>query len=489
MNMEADAISTEKLNGRFYTPEFIVNNVLDLSSYHGQAILKKHVIDNSCGDGAFLVAIVNRYCKEFLKNSSDLLLLSEELSTYIHGIEIDETESKKCIYNLNNVVKRFGLNNVVWDIICADTLTIDRYNGKMDFVLGNPPYVRVHNLGNSFDNIKKFSFTQNGMTDLYIVFYEIGLKMLNTSGILGYITPSSFFNSLASKYMRAYLVNNNLLDKVVNLKHFQAFSATTYTTIAILKTNRQQKTIDYFQFEDRNNFPYYVDTLSVEDYYIDGNFYFADKRILEELKNILTFKSAVDHFTVKNGFATLADSFFIGEFDFEEFTIPIVKASTGNRYTCLFPYRNGKLIPYEELTANPSVKEYYENHKAKLLKRSLEKSSDWYGFGRSQGINDIYRCKYSINALIKKPSDLKLIKCDKGVGVYSGLYIITEVSESELKELLYNEDFISYISLLGKYKNGGYYTFSSKDLKNYLEYKYSQRNRYDNEQFTIFSYS
>ena len=124
-----------------------------------------------------------------------------------------------------------------------------------------------------------------------------------------------------------------------------------------------------------------------------------------------------------------------------------------------------------------------------LLKRSLERNSGWYGFGRTQGINDVYRCKYSINALIKTQSDLKLIKCDKGVGVYSGLYILTEVSESELKEMLYSEDFISYISLLGKYKSGGYYTFSSKDLKNYLEYKYSQRNGFENEQFSIFSYS
>lgn len=231
--MEALNISTEKLNGRFYTPEFIVNNILDLASYYGRAILKKHVIDNSCGDGAFLVAIVDRYCKEFLKTSSELRTLAGELSTFVHGIEIDETESGKCVENLNNTVSAYGLKNIDWDIMCADTLTVDKYDGKMDFVLGNPPYVRVHNLGSSFNDIKKFSFAQNGMTDLYIVFYEIGLKMLNKDGILGYITPSSFFNSLAGKYMRSYLVNNNLLDKIVDLKHFQAFAATTYTTIVI----------------------------------------------------------------------------------------------------------------------------------------------------------------------------------------------------------------------------------------------------------------
>lgn len=487
--MEVLALSTEKLNGRFYTPEFIVNNVLDLSGYHGYAILRKHAIDNSCGDGAFLVAIVERYCNEFLKASKDLHTLSKELSTFIHGIEIDEKESKKCIINLNNTVNRYGVYNVDWDITCADTLTLDRFNGKMDFVLGNPPYVRVHNLGSSFSHIKKFSFAQNGMTDLYIVFYEIGLKMLNENGVLGYITPSSFFNSLAGKYMRQYLVKNNLLDKVVDLKHFQAFSATTYTTITILKNNRQQNTMEYYQFENKNNFPYYVDTLSAEDYYICDNFYFADKNKLAELKNILNFKTVNDNFAVKNGFATLADSFFIGKFDFDEFTIPIVKASTGRQYKCIFPYSKGKLVPFENLTKNASIKSYFETYKELLLKRSLERNSGWYGFGRSQGINDVYRCKYAINALIKTQFDLKLTKCDKGVGVYSGLYILTEIPEVELRELLYSEDFVSYISLLGKYKSGGYYTFSSKDLKNYLEYKYSQRNGFTNEQYSIFNYS
>lgn len=476
MKAEMLAVSTVKLNGRFYTPEFIVNSVLDLSNYSGQKVLQKHVIDNSCGDGAFLVAIVNRYCTAFLKISCDLKMLSEELTTYVHGIEIDEIESKKCIDNLNRTVRQYGLNNLKWDVICADTLLVDKYNGKMDFVLGNPPYVRVHNLGNSFDYIKKFSFAQNGMTDLYIVFYEIGLKMLKENGILGYITPSSFFNSIAGEHLRLHLVNNNLLEKVVDLKHFQAFTATTYTTIIILRNNRKKLTTDYYQFAEENNYPFYVDTLNAEDYFIGENFYFAEKKRLEELRTILKYNTVKNFFTVKNGFATLADNFFIGNFDFEEFTIPIVKASTGKQYKCIFPYSQGKLVSFEGLTANSKIKNYFENYKDLLLERSLEKNSDWYGFGRTQGINDVNRCKYSINTLIKNQSDLKLIKCEKGVGVYSGLYILTEVSENELKEILYSEDFISYISLLGKYKSGGYYTFSSKDLKIYLEYKYSQRN-------------
>ena len=107
----------------------------------------------------------------------------------------------------------------------------------------------------------------------------------------------------------------------------------------------------------------------------------------------------------------------------------------------------------------------------------MDKYAKLYGFGRSQGINDVYSVKYSINTLIRDKTDLKLTRCDKNVGVYSGLYIVTDVTENELKTMLCCDEFVTYISLLGKYKSGGYYTFSSKDLKIYLEYQYSQENK------------
>lgn len=489
MNNKILGLPEEKLNGRIYTPRYIVENILNLSGYCGAAILNRNVVDNSCGDGAFLTVIAERYCIEFLKQSNNLDALSASLSKYIHGIEIDEGECEKCIANLNETAVLFGLKKVNWDIRCANTLYFDGFDGKMDYVVGNPPYVRVHNLGESFSTIKKFSFAGNGMTDLFIVFYELGIRMLNKNGVLGYISPSSFFASLAGKYMREYFVSNNLLDKVADLKHFKAFDAVTYTAIVILKRNRTLLNTAYYRFNEGEGTVNFVADLSPQNYYIDGNFYFSDADSLNELKKILSYKSAKEYFCVKNGFATLADNFFIGDFDFGEFVIPVLKASTGQWKKCLFPYENSRLVSYERLTENVRIKEYYETNKKMLEKRAYDGSGDWYGFGRSQGINDVNRRKYAINTLIRQVSDIKLTLCREGTGVYSGLYILTELNESELRELIECEDFISYVALLGKYKNGGYYTFSSKDLKAYLEYKYACKRGKENEQFSVFGYS
>ena len=122
-----------------------------------------------------------------------------------------------------------------------------------------------------------------------------------------------------------------------------------------------------------------------------------------------------------------------------------------------------------------------------LSARSLDKKTSWYAFGRSQGILDTLKNKYSINNLVKQKSDIKLLRCPKGVGVYSGLYIITELDEEVLKEFIVSDSFIKYISLLGKYKSGGYYTFSSKELKKYLEFKCLERFGSKDEQLRFFA--
>lgn len=106
-------------------------------------------------------------------------MLKSELETYIHGIEIDKEELKICKERCEKVANLYNIYNVKWDFIANDTMKVMKYNNKMDFVVGNPPYVRVHNLNEDFNAVKEYKFSNSGMTDLFIVFYEIGINMLN----------------------------------------------------------------------------------------------------------------------------------------------------------------------------------------------------------------------------------------------------------------------------------------------------------------------
>lgn len=454
--------------GQVFTPQNIVKDVLDTAGYNGEDILNKHIIDNSCGDGAFLLEIINRYINEYKKKNKTIKGIEEDLKKYIHGIELDKEIYEECINNINNYLKEFNIKDINLDILNKDTLKVKKYNNKMDYVVGNPPYVRVHNLNKLYKEVKKYNFCETGMTDLYIVFYEIGLKMLNKNGVLCYITPNSFYNSLAGKKLREYIKKNQTLESIMDLGHYQPFVVSTYTTICKFINNKKFNECKYFKYDFDGTYKYIAD-IYYEDLFIDNNIVLSNDN--EKILQILNYQiSKNEKAKVKNGFATLNDKIFIQkEFLFKNNVIDVIKASTGEWKKCIFPYdNNGKLIDFDML--DNAVKKHFNKYKKELIKQESKKDSSWYAFGRSQAINDVKYNKISINTTIKNVESIKLNKVKKGSGVYSGLYILTSEPFLKIKSIICNEDFINYIKVINKCKSGGYYTFSSKDLAKYINY-------------------
>ncbi len=468
-------MKTVKHKGQVYTPDNIVRLMLDFVNYKGDEILGRHVIDNSCGNGAFLSRIVELYCEEALKKKYGKTRLKTELQKYVHGIEIDRPVHRECLSRLDEVALRYGMTNIAWDVENADTLSVNRFDGKMDYVVGNPPYVRVHNL-EEYAQVKKFSFAQSGMTDLYLVFYEIGFRMMKPkTGKLVYIAPSSWLGSLAGKALRQRVSSEGNLTGIIDLEHCQPFeNATTYTLIARFdNAQKSEGRIAYYTYDEEGGDKEFRDVLSVKDMDMNGEFYVSTKEALFDLRRIRN-SAAFFKCDVKNGFATLADDVFISDvFPFEEYLIPVVKASTGAWRKALFLYdAKGKPLPKETIFKNEKVAQYLLSHQKALLKgASAENKPDWYLYGRTQALKDVFKNKIAINTVIRDVDSIKLNFVPKGSGVYSGLYILSDYSFEEIEKCLKTDEFISYLKCLKHYKSGGYYTFSSKDLEYYLNFK------------------
>lgn len=469
-------VNKTKNLGQIYTPIRIINDMLDIIDYQGEKILQKHIIDNSCGDGAFLRIIIERYIKEYKKKHNGIVGIEKELEKYIHGIEIDKNEYFKCLNNLSQEAFWLGLSDVNWDVINADTLEVHIFDSKMDYVVGNPPYIRIHNLMDNFLKIRNYSFCKSGMSDMFIVFYEIGFNMLNEKGKLCYITPNSFYSSVAGFDFRHYIINTKHLYSVVDLGHYQPFNATTYTTICAFDFS---KTFDSFEFKKytKDGSINFEEQLDLKEAFNNGKMILAKKREQEFLIDIQNYKpKKPNDVFVKNGFATLCDTILISNnLPTDENVIEVIKASTGEWKKAVFPYdKNGHIINFDKLSIN--TQNYLLKNKDKLVKRSIDANSPWYAFGRSQAINDVFKTKFSINTTIRDKKSIKIHKVDSGKGVYSGLYIITSMTEQRLKEIIISDDFINYISIIGKCKNGGYFTFSSNDLRQYILYKKENTN-------------
>jgi len=107
------------LRGEVFTPTFLVNEMMGKLPPDLFTDDTKTFLDNSCGDGQFLVSILN---KRMVNRISHL----DALQT-IYGIEIDSNNVKKCKARLSLGKK----SKKIWaildrNIICADTL--DKYH-------------------------------------------------------------------------------------------------------------------------------------------------------------------------------------------------------------------------------------------------------------------------------------------------------------------------------------------------------------------------
>ena len=468
----------KKIQGVVYTPSFLVKTILDLSDYRGANIRAKHIMENSCGEGVFLCEVVDRYCEVCSSQRISKQELKRELETFIHGLDIDSEAVAHCVANLNRVAERYDLVDVNWDVKLEDSTAVSRFDGQMDFVVGNPPYVRRHNLSKPSTLKQSFEFFHEGMSDLYIAFFEVGLRMLNDRGSLGYITPSSFFSSVAGARMRECFVEKRYLKKIVDMKHYQAFEgAITYTAITILQKGRSRNATYYYEYNGVKQEPCYICKLQPNDFYLIGKFFFANRSQLSFLHDILSCSVESDVY-VKNGLATLCNTVFVSSsFPFQsKRIIPVIKASKGILQQMIFPYdENSRALSEDELKSDEELYDYLVKRREQLQERSLDKSikDAWFLFGRRQGISDVYKDKLSLNPIVRDVSDLKMMTASPGTGVYSGLYITSpSLSLSSIRSQLNSDEFVSYVALLGKYKCGGYYTFSSKDVKKFLDYKF-----------------
>ncbi len=112
--------------------------------------------------------------------------------------------------------------------------------GGFDVVLGNPPYIRIQAL-KEFNPVEveyykvKYKAAGKGNYDLYAVFVEQGLNLLNDHGRLGYILPHKFFNAKYGEPLRQLIADGQHLQSIVHFGDQQVFdNATTYTCLLFL---------------------------------------------------------------------------------------------------------------------------------------------------------------------------------------------------------------------------------------------------------------
>ena len=248
-----------KETGCVYTPPDIVNEVLDAAGYIPTRNLQSMtVLEPSCGNGAFLVEIASRLVESIRLHypmEGSVGQLDEEISTAlsrnIMAIEIDGDaleEAKGRV--LSMLEERYSYHPTDADLLfgswhAGDALEyLQTDMTRYDFVVGNPPYVRIHNVGD-IGNLREIPWCSSGMTDMFYAFYYFGLNHLNVNGTLAYIAPSGWMTSKSGKAMRENLIVGGNVKAVIDHGDEQLFDGiSAYVATAVLTAGRNES-IEY----------------------------------------------------------------------------------------------------------------------------------------------------------------------------------------------------------------------------------------------------
>lgn len=473
-------MSKKKDLGQVFTPEWVVELMLDELGYSDDVALTSRVLEPSCGEGVFLVAAAKRLIQAGRKAQLTDEVIAAHLAGNLHGVEYDDEVLQTTRKNLDDLAAQYGITDVSWNLTHNDALLVKGY-GSYDFVIGNPPYIRVHNMDDTLRaHVKQFAMS-TGTTDLYIIFFELGLKWLNSQGKLAYIAPNSWLKNASQKSFRAEVINNKKLHSIINYGAVPVFGkeASTYTAITILDNASQMETIRYVENGIKEPWTSFT---SYEDFteYTGEPLSFVspeDQLFMHERKRYKRFLGDLSN--IQNGVATLRDKAFLGApVDAEQaITLPVVKASTykGEILTnrIIFPYvADGDKVrglSEEELIQHTKAHAYLLTHKEDLETRDSDKSALWFHYGRSQGIGNMLKEKLVFSHVVHPDQkNIKAFILPMETVVYSGLFITATaegLSLEQIKEVIESEDFCRYVKLTGKDMSGGYKTFGAKNVK------------------------
>jgi adenine-specific DNA-methyltransferase len=412
-------ISDRKLNGTFFTPDYIIDFILD----EIQPSESDTNLDPSCGCGAFLVGLVHYYKRTFNKP------IHKIVKENIFGSDILEynIHRTKLILTIYALQYEEHLSEEDFNLFHQDSLRAE-WNQKFDNILGNPPYVKFQDLSqeNREYLAKNWTTVEGGTFNLYFAFFELGYKLLSPHGKLGYITPNNYFTSLSGEALRRFFQQQRCVARILDFNYKKVFEAQTYTAITFL-TKQRNEIIIYDRIKDNlspklflenaNGSPNYLKNLNVKKWRLLK----TDEQV--NIKIIETIGVSIGKlFDICVGIATLKDDVFFvdsrkirngnflkttekGEFEIEKEALkPVYKISdfktqeevAQNARKIIFPYhlRKGIATPILESDFKqqfPGCYEYLLSEKEILLTRDKGKVKfePFYVWGRTQGLTKI----------------------------------------------------------------------------------------------------
>ena len=233
--------------GAIYTRPEIVDLILDLAGYvcGSSRLACKPLLEPSCGDGAFLSAVIARLVRSEIEQLGSVDWGDETLDAAICAADISEASVKTARALIRAELRAAGCPAARARALATKwtfhtDFLLQEWPGRFAFVVGNPPYVRLEALPKRVLARYRERFTTlTDRADLYVAFFERGLELLDDRGALSFICANRFAKNQYGATLRALIASRFRVRHYVNLEHTQPFLSDVSAYPAIIVVDRQ----------------------------------------------------------------------------------------------------------------------------------------------------------------------------------------------------------------------------------------------------------
>lgn len=384
--------------------------------------------------------------KELIKHQKTLAelnipMLFERSPKEQKAWKIKKEETQKKIDNYKTIIEGIKNNKIYqnaleWRIEFPEVLNDDGDYIGFDTIIGNPPYMRIQGIRDNdqamADMYNSIYDSATGSYDLYTLFTEKSLSLIQKNSFINFIMPVKWTNAAFGKGLRSVISSEKAIDKIINFGSLMVFEASTYTGLHWFKKGSQ--TLKYI---DINNITSPTELATYLNNITEKEFNEIPSRNLTEQQWVLSKRSIMDILDKLNkhprrisdifdkifqGLATSKDDVYFlyncisdeqyitgyskylsAEIKIErDFVKPLLKGEDVHRYELI---KSDKFVIFPYKKENETTVLYTEKELEKLFPlgyaylkqceqalRNREKGrfnidNEWFQYGRKQGIN------------------------------------------------------------------------------------------------------
>lgn len=233
--------------GEVFTRRWVVELILDLCGFTADRdLVELTAIEPSCGSGAFLAPMVSRLAESALLHSRDISTAIDSIQARdIRALNVrrsrDAVRDALCESGLDPEPAAFLAKRWVRQ---GDFLLDPPAEGTADFVLGNPPYIRLESIPPEMSDAYRLACpTMSGRSDIYVGFYERGLRALRDDGVLGFICADRWMRNAYGAKLRELIARAWSVEAILSMTEVDAFEdeVNAYPAITVLRRAIQSR--------------------------------------------------------------------------------------------------------------------------------------------------------------------------------------------------------------------------------------------------------